>query len=172
VRQKPRARRTATVAVLTALASAWFALGAIGCGSEEDSGGANAGDTTTIQRTSTARQEARRERAKRRRQRAKIREERIAQRAERRAERRRQARRIARAEARRERRQQLQEAAAAAAAEQSCHPSYDPCLDPNSSDYDCDGGSGDGPDYTGPVTVKGDDPYGLDSDGDGYGCES
>jgi hypothetical protein len=53
-----------------------------------------------------------------------------------------------------------------------CHPSYDPCLDPNASDYDCEGGSGDGPGYTGFVTVKGPDEYGLDSDGDGTGCES
>ena len=54
----------------------------------------------------------------------------------------------------------------------SCHPSYDPCLDPNASDYDCEGGSGDGPMYTGFVTVKGSDDYDLDSDGDGTGCES
>jgi hypothetical protein len=54
----------------------------------------------------------------------------------------------------------------------SCHPSYDPCLDPNASDYDCEGGSGDGPEYTGFVTVTGPDDYGLDSDGDGTGCES
>jgi hypothetical protein len=52
-----------------------------------------------------------------------------------------------------------------------CHPSYDPCLDPNASDYDCEGGSGDGPEYTGPVTVSGDDPYDLDRDGDGSACE-
>ena len=31
-----------------------------------------------------------------------------------------------------------------------CHPSYEgACLDPNASDYDCRGGSGDGPLYTG-----------------------
>ena len=30
----------------------------------------------------------------------------------------------------------------------ACDPSYEgACLDPNSSDYDCEGGSGDGPDY-------------------------
>ena len=52
-----------------------------------------------------------------------------------------------------------------------CHPSYDPCLDPSSSDYDCEGGSGDGPDYTGPVTVTGSDDYDLDSDDSGTGCE-
>jgi hypothetical protein len=45
------------------------------------------------------------------------------------------------------------------------------CLDPGSSDYDCAGGSGSGPDYTGKVRVVGPDEYGLDSDGDGYGCE-
>ena len=45
------------------------------------------------------------------------------------------------------------------------------CLDPYASDYDCEGGSGNGPYYTGPVTVVGSDHYGLDADGDGYGCE-
>lgn len=54
----------------------------------------------------------------------------------------------------------------------TCHPSYAPCLDPSASDYDCEGGSGDGPMYTGYVTVKGPDDYGLDRDGDGSGCES
>ena len=54
-----------------------------------------------------------------------------------------------------------------------CDPNYEgQCLDPNSSDYDCEGGSGDGPDYTGPVTVVGDDHFGLDRDGDGSACES
>ena len=47
---------------------------------------------------------------------------------------------------------------------------YDPCLPP-AADYDCAGGSGDGPEYTGRVTVTGSDPYGLDADGDGVGCE-
>ena len=55
----------------------------------------------------------------------------------------------------------------------SCHPSYaGACLDPSASDYDCAGGSGDGPKYTGYVTVVGPDVYDLDSDGDGAGCES
>lgn len=53
----------------------------------------------------------------------------------------------------------------------NCTLGYDPCLPP-ASDYDCAGGSGDGPKYTGPVRVTGSDPYDLDSDGDGYGCES
>jgi hypothetical protein len=53
-----------------------------------------------------------------------------------------------------------------------CDPNYEgACLDPDSPDYDCAGGSGNGPDYTGPVRVVGDDPHGLDGDGDGYGCE-
>lgn len=54
----------------------------------------------------------------------------------------------------------------------NCHPSYTgACLDPNASDYDCAGGSGDGPKYTGTVAVVGPDEYGLDGDGDGIGCE-
>jgi len=51
-----------------------------------------------------------------------------------------------------------------------CTPGYSPCLPP-ASDYDCSGGSGNGPEYTGYVTVTGSDPYGLDADGDGAGCE-
>ena len=39
-------------------------------------------------------------------------------------------------------------------------------------DYDCAGGPGDGPNFIeGPVDVSGGDPYGLDADGDGIGCE-
>jgi hypothetical protein len=54
----------------------------------------------------------------------------------------------------------------------NCHPSYTgACLDPNASDYDCAGGSGDGPKYTGTVTVVGPDEFDLDADGDGVGCE-
>jgi hypothetical protein len=53
-----------------------------------------------------------------------------------------------------------------------CDPNYSGCLDPNASDYDCAGGSGDGPLYTGTVTVLGEDHYGLDADGDGIGCEA
>jgi len=52
----------------------------------------------------------------------------------------------------------------------NCTPGYSPCLPP-ASDYDCSGGTGDGPEYTGPVRVTGSDPYGLDADNDGYGCE-
>lgn len=61
--------------------------------------------------------------------------------------------------------------APAPAQSSNCTAGYSPCLPP-ASDYDCSGGSGDGPEYTGYVTVTGSDPYGLDSDGDGAGCES
>jgi hypothetical protein len=55
----------------------------------------------------------------------------------------------------------------------TCDPSYEgACLDADASDYDCAGGTGDGPGYVqGPITVVGDDHYGLDSDGDGIACE-
>jgi len=47
------------------------------------------------------------------------------------------------------------------------------CLRPNVSDYDCAGGSGNGPYYVrGPFRVVGSDHYGLDSDHDGTACES
>jgi endonuclease YncB( thermonuclease family) len=49
---------------------------------------------------------------------------------------------------------------------------YSPCLSP-APDYDCAGGSGDGPAYTqGPIRVTGSDPYELDSDGNGIACET
>ncbi len=55
----------------------------------------------------------------------------------------------------------------------SCHPSYaGVCLIPGIGDYDCAGGSGNGPNYvSGPIQVVGYDEFGLDSDGDGIGCE-
>jgi hypothetical protein len=53
-----------------------------------------------------------------------------------------------------------------------CHPSYTgACLDPTASDYDCIGGSGNGPKYTGTVRVVGPDVFRLDADHDGWGCE-
>jgi Glucodextranase, domain B len=68
--------------------------------------------------------------------------------------------------------QQQREAQQQQEPQAQCHPAYDPCLDPNASDYDCEGGSGDGPKYTGPVTVKDpSDSYDLDRDGDGHGCD-
>jgi len=54
-----------------------------------------------------------------------------------------------------------------------CTPGYDPCLPDYGSDYDCAGGTGDGPYYSGNVNVqRGMDIYDLDRDGDGLGCES
>jgi hypothetical protein len=85
---------------------------------------------------------------------------------------------LARAEAKAKKKAEAEAAAAAAAAEaeaapsaSNCDPNYSGCLDPNSSDYDCAGGSGNGPDYTGTVRVLGSDPHGLDADGNGIGCE-
>lgn len=53
----------------------------------------------------------------------------------------------------------------------SCTSGYNPCLPP-APDYDCAGGSGDGPAYAnGPIYVTGSDPYDLDSEGDGIACE-
>lgn len=53
----------------------------------------------------------------------------------------------------------------------SCDPNYGGCV-PIASDVDCDSGSGNGPAYTsGPVQVIGSDIYGLDRDGDSWGCE-
>ena len=54
----------------------------------------------------------------------------------------------------------------------NCDPNYEgACLDPNAPDYDCAGGGGDGPRYVGRVRVVGTDHFGLDTDGDGIGCE-
>jgi len=67
---------------------------------------------------------------------------------------------------------QLRNAAAAGAAPSGgeCDPNYEPCVPP-AEDVDCAGGDGDGPAYVeGPVSVVGDDVYGLDPDGDGVGC--
>lgn len=53
----------------------------------------------------------------------------------------------------------------------NCTPGYSPCLPP-ASDYDCAGGSGNGPEYAvGPVRVTGYDVYDLDADGDGTACD-
>jgi hypothetical protein len=57
---------------------------------------------------------------------------------------------------------------------QGCTPGYSPCLPKGPSDYDCYGQGGNGPAYTKPgVTyhVGGSDPYSLDTDSDGLGCE-
>jgi hypothetical protein len=55
----------------------------------------------------------------------------------------------------------------------NCDPAYpDACLHDGIGDYDCAGGSGNGPNYVeGPIRVLPPDPFGLDSDHDGIGCE-
>jgi hypothetical protein len=73
-----------------------------------------------------------------------------------------------------ERRQERRTSADEGEGEKSedCTPGYSPCLPP-ASDYDCASGTGDGPEYAhGEIAVSGADPYDLDSDGDGFGCES
>jgi hypothetical protein len=59
----------------------------------------------------------------------------------------------------------------APAPQPNCDPNYSGCLNPNASDYDCVGGSGNGPYYTGQVRVLGVDHFDLDRDGDGIGCD-
>ena len=56
----------------------------------------------------------------------------------------------------------------------NCHPSYEgECLKVGIGDYDCAGGSGNGPNYVeGTVRVVGPDEFDLDGDGDGWGCEA
>jgi len=56
----------------------------------------------------------------------------------------------------------------------SCHSSYsNVCLAVGAGDYDCAGGSGNGPNYVqGPVDVVGYDEFDLDREGDGVGCET
>jgi len=57
-------------------------------------------------------------------------------------------------------------------ASRNCTTGYSPCLPP-ASDYDCAGGTGNGPKYAcGPIRVTCSDPYDLDRDGDGVACES
>jgi hypothetical protein len=64
--------------------------------------------------------------------------------------------------------------AATVAKKRHCDPNYKGrCLRPNVSDYDCAGGSGNGPYYvSGPFRVVGTDHYRLDADHDGIACES
>jgi hypothetical protein len=55
-----------------------------------------------------------------------------------------------------------------------CDPAYpDVCLGDGIGDYDCAAGSGNGPNYVeGPIAVRPPDPFDLDRDGDGVGCEN
>ena len=56
----------------------------------------------------------------------------------------------------------------------NCDPSYpDVCIPVGAADYDCAGGTGNGPNYIqGPIRVLPPDPHSFDGDGDGVGCES
>lgn len=55
----------------------------------------------------------------------------------------------------------------------NCDSNYSGACVPIASDVDCASGSGNGPAYVaGPVTVIGNDIYGLDNNHDGTGCES
>ena len=79
-------------------------------------------------------------------------------------------RRAAKRAAAEKRRAERERAEAEPEAPSGCDPNYSGCV-PIASDVDCEGGSGDGPAYTGVVTVVGSDIYGLDSDSDGTACE-
>jgi hypothetical protein len=67
----------------------------------------------------------------------------------------------------------LTTAVGGASAQTNCDPSYPSmCLETGIGDYDCAGGSGDGPNYVqGPIEVRAPDPFGLDADHNGIGCE-
>jgi hypothetical protein len=53
-----------------------------------------------------------------------------------------------------------------------CEPGYSKCLDRSAIDYDCRN-EGDGPKYVhSPIRVTGSDPFDLDSNRDGIGCET
>ena len=63
--------------------------------------------------------------------------------------------------------------ASSAVTKRKCDPNYrGACLRPNVSDYDCAGGSGNGPYYVrGPIRVVGRDHYRLDANHDGIACQ-
>ena len=150
-------RRRITVGLLL-LALAGTTMGQDSCGTETG----NDNDEPTAGDTSTEDREEARERKR-----------------ERRAEKRRAAKRRAKKRRQREKRERQSRVTPPAAPPpketgEDCHPSYEgACLDPNASDYDCAGGSGDGPEYVeGPIRVVGSDPYELDTGGEpGVACE-
>lgn len=143
---------------------------AVGCGSDSQT------ESEREARQAAAREAriaAEQQRARQRRRQARRAEAREGREAARRRVRRQTARQLAREEVARVQAEERKRVEAEASEEASeCDPSYSgACLDPYASDYDCEGGSGDGPEYTGPVAVVGEDHYGLDSDNDGYACE-
>ncbi|HEY8502239.1 MAG TPA: hypothetical protein VIL21_06100 [Solirubrobacterales bacterium] len=159
------------VGIKALLVLALVALVAVaGCGEGEETTAGQSGQTSLERQAAQQRAAARR---------AKIRREvRVAERRQRRQA---AARRRHRAEVRQVRAEEAEQRAAEAEAEEEaaaeeeaseCDPNYSgACLDPNAYDYDCEGGSGDGPEYTGTVTVVGEDHYGLDANSNGVGCE-
>jgi membrane protein involved in colicin uptake len=145
------------------------AFAATGCGSEP-SDNSTQGAAATQHARELAQQRAAQRRAKARRE-ARIRVRKAQAR---------QARRAAVRQERAEQRQAEAEEVAAVHAEEEateeesseCDPNYaGACLEPSASDYDCEGGSGDGPYYTGTVSVVGEDRHGLDANSNGVGCE-
>lgn len=149
-----------------------FALA--GCGSSDEGGDAGAQRNATL--AQEAMQQVERRKAQRARAIRRARTQAKRRQARQRAARQRAARRRARAQAQVEtvERREAEEAEASEAEEPAseCDLNYSgACLDPYASDYDCEGGSGDGPAYTGEVAVVGEDTHGLDSDSDGVGCE-
>lgn len=139
----------------------------IGCGSDDNSEAQEAAEVQRELKEAKRQAAMRRARAETRRE-ARRRQIRLEVKRERQA-RQREARRR---EARGARLAEAEEERAESESSSSCDPNYTgACLDPAASDYDCEGGSGDGPYYTGIVTVTGEDRHGLDSDSDGVGCE-
>jgi hypothetical protein len=153
--------------VLAGLAICFALLAATGCGSDSDT--ERSQDAQRAARQARVAAELRQERRlERRREEAQARRQAARRQAKAEAARQRARREAERVEAEELERAELEESEEAS----ECDPSYSgACLDPYASDYDCEGGSGDGPEYTGSVAVVGEDHYGLDSDGDGYGCE-
>jgi hypothetical protein len=154
-------QRLAMVCLAVALSAS--TLGADGCAG--DSGSQAGSDEFSGKAQFASKQERRAEKRRAARQRAARRRER------RRAARRREERQRQR-EQQRARDQQKAARPAPEPAQSDCDPNYKgACLDPNASDYDCEGGSGDGPEYTGTVTVVGDDHYDLNRDDDNVACD-
>jgi hypothetical protein len=161
---------TKRIAALTILLIVSAGLTLAACGSSDNSGSTrSAQEQRTTDAAQRARQRARRRheaRATARRAAARLRIRAAHQAAVRQRHSEEREARLAAAEVRQ------QEEAEASEAESECDPNYSgACLNPHASDYDCEGGSGNGPYYTGEVSVVGEDHYGLDADGDGVGCE-
>lgn len=150
------------------LAFAVAALFLVGCGESEEASEGGSGQARLEQQAGHRQAAVRRAKM---RQQARA----VARRHHRQVVARRQRARVRAEEAEQRAAEESEALAAEEAAEEEaseCDPNYSgACLDPYASDYDCEGGSGNGPEYTGTVAVVGEDHYGLDSDSDGTGCE-